>query len=61
MINLSDLEVLNGKTIYDTNNDTYVVYEENESIINTANFKLLGFLNGYSYSNNSGYLLKATL
>lgn len=60
MINLSDLEILDGKPIYDTNNDTYVVYEDNESILNTSNYKLLGFLNGYSYANNAGYLLKST-
>lgn len=60
MINLSDLDILDGKPIYDTNNDTYVVYEDKETILNTSDYKLLGFLNGYSYSNDSGYLLKST-
>lgn len=61
MINLSDLKILDGKPIYDTNNDTYVVYEDEETILNTTDYKLLGFLNGYSYANNAGYLLKSTL
>lgn len=60
MINLSDLEILDGKPIYDTNNDTYVVYEDKETILNSTDYKLLGFLNGYSYANNSGYLLRST-
>ena len=60
MINLSDLEILDGKPIYDTNNDTYVVYEDKETIINATEYKLLGFLNGYSYANHAGYLLKST-
>lgn len=60
MINLSDLEILDGKPIYDTNNDTYVVYEDKETIINASEYKLLGFLNGYSYANHAGYLLKST-
>lgn len=61
MINLSDLKILDGKPIYDTNNDTYVVYEDKETILNSSEFKLLGFLNGYAYSNNAGYLLKSTM
>lgn len=61
MINLSDLEILKGKPIYDTNNDTYVVYEDEETVLSSADFKLLGFQNGYSYSNSSGYLMKGTL
>ena len=60
MINLSDLDILDGKPIYDTNNDTYVVYEDEETILNTSDYKLLGFLNGYSYANDAGYLLKST-
>lgn len=60
MINLSDLDILDGKPIYDTNNDTYVVYEDKETILNTSEYKLLGFLNGYSYANDAGYLLKST-
>lgn len=61
MISLSELEILKDKPIYDTNNDTYVVYEDKETVLSTAEFKLLGFQNGYSYSNSSGYLMKGTL
>ena len=61
MIKLEDLEVLKDKVIYDTNNDTYVLYEDNEYILNLVDYKLLGFQNGYSYNNASGYLIKGTL
>ena len=62
MINISDLNILDkNKPIYHTSNDTHILYEENEYIVNSSNYKLLGFLNGFSYSNNEGYLLKSTL
>lgn len=61
MINLEDLEVLKGKTIYNTNNDTYVLYEKNEKSITAVDFKLLGVLNEYSYAYADHYLVKSTL
>lgn len=61
MINVSDLEILKNKPIYDTSNDTYVLYEDKETILAMSEFKLLGFQNGYSYSNDAGYLMKGTL
>lgn len=61
MIKLEDLEILKDKVIYDTDNDTYVLYGKNESSINAVDFKILGMLNGYSYSYNDHYLVKSTL
>lgn len=61
MINLEELEVLKNKIIYNTNNDEYVVYEKNEHSISSVDYKLLGFLNGYSYSCSDNYLVKSTI
>lgn len=58
MINLEDLNVLKDKIIYATSNDKYVVYEDKEDILNTVEYKLLGFQNGCSYANSGGYLVK---
>ena len=61
MINLEDLEVLKNKIIYNTTNDEYVLYEKNESVYASVDFRLLGFLNGYSYCYSDGYLVKTTI
>lgn len=61
MINLEDLDVLKNKIIYNTTSDEYVVYEKKETTNISADYKLLGFLNGYSYSYSDGYLVKSTI
>lgn len=61
MINLEELNVLKDKIIYNTSSDKYVLYEKNESIMSSVDFKLLGFLNGYAYSYSDGYLIKSTI
>lgn len=61
MINLEELDILKDKIIYNTNSDKYVLYEKNESIISSVDYRLLGFLNGYSYSYSDGYLIKSTI
>lgn len=61
MINFEDLNVLKDKIIYATSDDKYVVYEDKEEIVNSVDYKLLGFQNNYSYANSGGYLVKSTL
>ena len=61
MIKTDDLSILNGKTVYDTNNDEYVVYEDNTQIINEDDYKLLGFHQNCRYSASSKYLTKSTV
>ncbi len=60
-INPSTLEVLQGKTIYNTYEEDYVLSEDYADVINEPSFKILGFLNDYLYVYNSGYLSKRTL
>lgn len=61
MIKTDDLSILNGKTVYDTSNDEYVVYEDSTQIINEDDYKLLGFHHDCRYSASSNYLVKNTL
>lgn len=61
MINLEDLEILKDKVIYNTNNDEYVLYGKDEHILSSIDYKLLGFLNDYSYSYSDHYLVKSTI
>lgn len=61
MINLEELDVLDSKIIYNTNSDKYVVYEQSEKVLASVDFKMLGLYNDYSYSYQSGYLVKRTL
>ena len=56
MINLEDLEVLKDKVIYNTSNDEYVLYQKNQRSLSAVDYRLLGFLNGYSYSYEDPYL-----
>lgn len=61
MIKLDELDILKDKLIYNTSSDKYVVYEKKESVNISVDYKLLGFLNGYSYSYSDGYLVKSTI
>lgn len=59
-IDLNQLEVLQDKVVYSTSNDKHVLSQEYEAVIREPEYKLLGFLNGYSYSAVSGYLAKSS-
>ena len=60
-IDLNSLNVLQDKVLFPTSNNKHVLAQEYEAIIREPEYKLLGFLNGYSYSFASGYLAKANL
>lgn len=57
-IDLNSLNILQGKTVYQTSNTKHVLSEDYERVIREPEYKLLGFLNNYSYSFVSGYLAK---
>lgn len=57
-IDLNSLNILQGKTVYHTSNTKHVLSEDYEKVIREPEYKLLGFLNNYSYSLVSGYLAK---
>ena len=60
-IDLNSLDTLQGKVIFPTSNDKHVLSQEYETVIKEPEYKLLGFLNNYSYSAVSGYLAKDNL
>ena len=60
-IDLSSLDILQGKMIFPTSNNKHVLSQEYERVIREPEYKLLGFLNNYSYSAVSGYLAKDNL
>ena len=60
-IDLNSLNILQDKTIYSTSNNKHVLSQEYEKVIREPEYKLLGFLNNYSYSSVSGYLAKETM
>ena len=57
-IDLNNLNVLQNKVVFPTSNDKHVLSQEYEVTIREPEYKLLGFLNNYSYSIASGYLTK---
>lgn len=60
-IDLNSLNVLQNKVVYSTSNDKHVLSQDYEKVIREPEYKLLGFLNNYSYSAVSGYLAKETM
>lgn len=60
-IDLSSLNILQNKYVFPTSNEKHVLAQEYEYIIREPEYKLLGFLNNYSYSSVSGYLAKSNL
>lgn len=60
-IDLNSLNVLQNKVVFPTSNNKHVLSQENEFVIREPEYKLLGFLNDYSYSSVSGYLAKDTM
>lgn len=60
-IDLNSLDVLQNKVVFPTSNEKHVLAQEYETVIREPEYKLLGFLNNYSYSAASGYLTKDTL
>ena len=60
-IDLNSLDTLQGKVVFPTSNSKHVLSQEYEMVIREPEYKLLGFLNGYSYSAVSGYLAKDNL
>lgn len=57
-IDLSSLDALQGKVVFPTSNNKHVLSQDYERVIREPEYKLLGFLNNYSYSAVSGYLAK---
>ena len=57
-IDLSSLDILQGKVVFPTSNNKHVLSQDYERVIREPGYKLLGFLNNYSYSAVSGYLAK---
>lgn len=60
-IDLDSLDILHNKVVFPTSNDKHVLAQEYETVIREPEYKLLGFLNDYSYSAASGYLTKDNL
>lgn len=60
-IDLNSLDILQGKVVFPTSNNKHVLSQEYETVIREPEYKLLGFLNNYSYSAVSGYLAKDNL
>ena len=60
-IDLNSLNILQDKVVYSTSNDKHVLSQDYEKVIREPEYKLLGFLNNYSYSMVSGYLAKETM
>lgn len=61
MINPKDLNILKDKVVYNTSNEEYVVYENDQRVIKTTEYKILGFLNDHIYSKEGKYLIRSTL
>ena len=57
-IDLNSLDILQGKIVFPTSSDQHVLSQDSEMVIREPEYKLLGFLNDYSYSSVSGYLAK---
>ena len=57
-IDLNSLDVLQNKVVFPTSNEKHVLAQEYETIIREPEYRLLGFLNNYSYSAASGYLTR---
>lgn len=60
-IDYKDLEVIKDKPSFKTSNEKFVLTQECETVIRSPEYKLLGFLNNYSYSYSYYYLVKSTL
>ena len=60
-IDLNSLDILQGKVVFPTSNNKHVLSQDYETVIREPEYKLLGFLNDYSYSAVSGYLAKYNL
>lgn len=60
-IDLNSLNILQDKVVYSTSNNKHVLSQEYEKVIREPEYKLLGFLNDYSYSLVSGYVAKDTM
>lgn len=56
-----DIKLLDGKDIYDTSNEKYVLSRDFEKIIVSPEYKILGFLNDYIYSSSGEYLVKSNI
>ena len=59
-INLDSIETLQGKVVFPTSNSQYILSREFQTI-REPEYKLLGFLNNYSYSQLLDILLKIHL
>ena len=60
-VNVSDIQALQNKQVYETSNEKYVLSRDFEKIIHSPQYTILGFLNGYMYCSTASYLSKNTL
>ena len=60
-IDLNSLDILQDKVVFPTSNNKHVLSQDYEMVIREPEYKLLGFLNDYSYSAVAGYLAKDNL
>lgn len=60
-ITRADVKMLQGKTVYDTDNETYVLDQLYEKNIIDPQYKILGFQNNYMYVKTSEYLMRCSL
>ena len=60
-VEVKDIAALEGKELYNTSNEEVVLQKDMERVINTPEFKILGFLNGYMYCSTGSYVSKNTL
>ena len=60
-ISLDNLDILHNKTIFTTNDEKYILAQEGQKIVNSPEFNILGFLNGYCYSSSDGTIVKSNL
>lgn len=60
-ISLDNLDILHNKTIFTTNDEKYILAQEGQKIVNSPEFTILGFLNGYGYASSDGTIVKSNL
>ena len=60
-VNISDIEALKDKQVYETSNEKVVLSRDFEKIIHSPQYVILGFLNGYMYTSTTSYLSKSTI
>ena len=60
-IDLQSLEILQDTVVFPTSDNEHVLSQKYEKVIREPEYKILGFLNDYSYSACSGYLTKDSL